>query len=139
MLSSACWTESEIMSSELGTQPVACWTTCSHCETRRHISHFHRHSHEFGRHHFTKPSKFVWNKNSQKNLKTFEIIAAALGITCDIKRHSSNMRQCSICVRVLHDTEKVYRVITRHSLQLVAPIRDNVTGALVRWLSCGIS
>lgn len=97
----AYWPEIEIMSSELGTQPVACRTTCSHCETRQHISNYRRYAHEFERHQFNKPSKFVRNKIRTRFLKTFEIIAAAFAITCDIKRHLFNMRLCSSPTRHL--------------------------------------
>lgn len=122
----AYWPEIEIMSSELGTQPVACRTTCSHCETRQHIANYRRYAHEFERHQFNKPSKFVRNKIRTRFLKTFETIAAAFAITCDIKRHLFNMRLCS------SPTRKVCRDMPRHSLQLVARVRDNVVGVLVR-------
>lgn len=101
-----------LMFSELATKPLACQPSCSHGQSRQHISNYCRNAHEIERHQFKMSLTFVQKKNSHENLNTFEIIAA-VGIHL---RHKETYTDC-----------------VRHSLQLVAP-SDSVSSVLAR---CG--
>lgn len=51
-MSGACWAEIVLMSSKLATQLVACQTTFSHGEKRRHYTNYRQHAHEIACHTF---------------------------------------------------------------------------------------